>query len=165
MKTLIYLAKHTLIVACLFLASCSKDSSSSNSNPTPSGGTYFKLNGTLITPDEVDVTVYDNSIAGGRYIDVYAFKAGVQVLELHMPAAVGNYPAQHGSFAMNNSWLTYQTGGTDPVADYYHSDSGTMQLINFNESGQRLVGTFAFVGNNGADTKDITDGHLDISAF
>jgi hypothetical protein len=101
----------------------------------------------------------------GRYIDVYAHKGGVQVLELHMPAAVGNYPAQHTGFTMSNSWLTYQTGGTDPVTDYYHSDSGTMNVSSFNESGQRLVGTFNFVGNNGSGTKDITEGHLDISAF
>jgi hypothetical protein len=164
MKTLIHLAKSALIVACLFLVSCSKDSSSSSSNnPTPSGSNYFKLNGTLITLDSVDVTVYDNA-TGGRYIDVYGFKGTNQVLELHMPAAVGNYPAQHAGFTSSNSWLTYQTGGTESD-DYFHSDSGAMNVTTFNESGERLVGTFEFVGNNGTTTKNITEGHLDLSAF
>lgn len=166
MKTLIHLAKCTLLSAALFLTSCSKDSSSSssNNNPTPSGANYFKLNGTLITLDDVHVTVYDNA-TGGRYIDVYGFKGANQVLELHMPAAVGSYPAQHDGFTSANSWLTYQTGGTDPILDFFHSDSGAMNVATFNESGQRLVGTFEFVGNNSTSTKNITEGHLDITAF
>ncbi|MBS7785738.1 hypothetical protein KIH23_00380 [Flavobacterium sp. CYK-55] len=166
MKTLIRIAQSTLLIATLFLASCSKDSSSS-SNPTPSGSNYFKLDGTLVTLDEVNVTVYDNAIAGGRYIDVYGLKGGEQVLELHMPAAVGNYPAQHTSFSMTSSWLTYQnpTESNFELADF-HSNSGTMNVATFNEADQKLVATFSFVGGNSASaTHNITEGHLNLTAF
>lgn len=167
MKTLIHLAKSILIVASLFLASCSKDSSSSSSSPTPSGGNYFKLDGTLVTPDVVNVTVYDNMVAGGKYIDVYAFKESKQVLELHMPAAVGNYPAQHDGFTMTNSWLTYQNPAESnfELADF-HSNSGSMNVTSFNEADEKLVATFSFVGGNTASaTHNITEGHLNISGF
>lgn len=165
MKTLIHLAKSTLIVASLFLASCSKDSSSSSS-PTPSGGTYFKLDGTLVTPDLVDVNVY-NMEGVGKYIDVYVFKDSKQILELHMPAAVGNYPAQHDGFTTTSSWLTYQNPAESSfeLADF-HSNSGTMNVATFNEADEKLVATFEFVGGNtAAATHSITEGHLDISAF
>lgn len=161
MKTTSILTKAVVLSLVFLNLSCSKDSSdSNNSNPVNTGATTFKLDGVLITADETDATVYNNTVAGGQYIDVYAYKAGVQVLELHMPASVGNYPAQHAGFTMADSWLTYQDGSGMALSDYYHSDSGTMNLTTCDLTADELRGTFNFVGNNGAATKNITEGNL-----
>jgi hypothetical protein len=153
--------KITMLALVLLSISCSSDSSDSgNPNPGDPNATTFKLDGVLITADETDATLYNNTLAGGQYLDIYAYKAGVQVLELHMPATVGNFPAQHAGFTMTDSWLTYQSGSTDPILDYYHSDSGTMNLTTCDLVGDELRGTFNFVGNNTAATKNITEGNL-----
>lgn len=163
MKTLSILAKTMVLALVFFLTGCSNDSKSSTSGTPSADKTTFKLDGVLITADETEATVYTNAIAGGQYIDVFAYKAGVQVLELHMPATVGNYPAQHAGFTMTNSWLTYQSGGTDPIADNFHSDSGTMNLTTCDLTADELRGTFNFVGNNTTSTKNITEGKLVVS--
>lgn len=150
-----------MLALVLFSISCSNDSDNSKSpSPANPNATTFKLDGVLITADETEATLYNNMLAGGQYIDVYAYKAGVQVLELHMPASVGNYPAQHAGFTMADSWLTYQNGGTDPIMDYYHSDSGTMNLTTCDLTADELRGTFNFVGNNTSTTKNVTEGNL-----
>lgn len=159
MKTKSISIKAIVLSLVLLNISCSSDSSDS-SNPANTNATTFKLDGVLITADETDATLYNNTLAGGQYLDVYAYKAGVQVLELHMPATTGNFPAQHAGFTMADSWLTYQNGGTDPILDYYHSDSGTMNLTTCDLVGDELRGTFNFVGNNTAATKNITEGNL-----
>lgn len=161
MKSFSALGKAITVCVIFFVTACSSDSGDSkNSTPANTTKTTFKLDGVLITADETDATLYNNAIAGGQYIDVYAYKAGVQVLELHMPATVGNYPAQHAGFTMTDSWLTYQTGGTDPILDYFHSDSGTMNLTTCDLTADELRGAFNFVGNNGTSTKSITEGNL-----
>ncbi|WP_298221130.1 hypothetical protein [Flavobacterium sp.] len=161
MKTTSILAKAVILSLVFLNLSCSKDSSdSNNSNPVNTSATTFKLDGVLITADETEATVYNNTVAGGQYIDVYAYKAGVQVLELHMPATVGNYPAQHAGFTMADSWLTYQDGSGANLLDYYHSDSGTMNLTTCDLTADELRGTFNFVGNNTAASKNITEGNL-----
>jgi hypothetical protein len=165
MKTKTILGKAIVFTFAVFSISCSNDSSDSKSpSPIATDKTTFKLDGVLITADETTATLYTNAIAGGQYIDVYAKKAGVQVLELHMPASVGNYPAQHAGFTMADSWLTYQNGdGTDPILDYFHSDSGTMNLTTVDLTADELRGTFNFVGGNGTTTKNITEGNLIVS--
>lgn len=163
MKYLSILVKTMVIALAFSFLSCSNDSKSSSSGTPSADKTTFKLDGVLITADETEATVYTNAMAGGQYIDVYAYKAGVQVLELHMPATVGNYPAQHAGFSMTNSWLTYETAGGDPIMDYYHSDSGTMNLTTCDLTADELRGTFNFVGNNTASTKNITEGKLVVS--
>ena len=161
MKTISVLGKTITLGLLFFMTACSSDSDdSNNSNPANTTKTTFKLDGVLITADETDATLYNNTLAGGQYIDVYAYKDGVQVLELHMPATVGNYPAQHTGFTMSDSWLTYETGGTDPILDNFHSDSGTMNLTTCDLTADELRGTFNFVANNGTSTKNITEGNL-----
>ncbi len=160
MKTISFLGKAMTLGLLLFMTACSSDSDdSNNSNPANTTKTTFKLDGVLITADETDATLYNNALAGGQYIDVYAYKAGELVLELHMPATVGNYPAQHAGFTMVDSWLTYKSG-TDPILDQFHSDSGTMNLTTCDLTADELRGTFNFVGNNGTSTKNITEGNL-----
>ena len=164
MKTTIILGK-SIVLSLIFISlSCSSDSKDSNSGtPATTDKTTFKLDGVLITADETTATLYTNPVAGGQYLDVYATKDGVEVLELHMPASVGNYPAQRSGFTMTESWLTYETGGTDPMLDNFHSDSGTMNLTTCDLTADELRGTFDFVGSNGTTTKNITEGKIVVS--
>lgn len=162
MKT-IYLKSMIALIALTF-ASCSSDSSSSSS--VNSDKTTFKLDGVLITADETIATDYDNATAGGRYIDVFIMKDGKQVLELHMPAANGTYPAQHDTFTMSNSWLTYQANdGLNFPDDYFNSTSGSMILTTTDLPGNKLRGTFSFVGDNLTTTKNITEGNLVVNTM
>jgi hypothetical protein len=101
MKTTSVLAKALVLSLIIINASCSSDSKDSNSGtPASTEKTTFKLDGVLITADETTATLYTNHVAGGQYLDVYATKDGVEVLELHMPASVGNYPAQRSGFTL-----------------------------------------------------------------
>ncbi len=165
MKTTSIFGKVILLTFAVFSISCSSDSSDSKSTgPVATDKTTFKLDGVVVTADETTATLYNNAAAGGQYLDVYAKKAGEIVLEMHMPATVGTYPAQHAGFTMADSWLTYQNGtGADPILDYFHSDSGTMNLSTCDLVGDELRGTFSFVGNNTASNKNITEGNLIVS--
>ncbi len=154
--------KTAIVCFILVFSSCSNDDSTPIPTPTPisSGKTSFKLNGVLITADEVTATHYTNSVAGGKYIDVFVKKAGKEVLELHFPANIGTYPAQQ-SFDMTSSWLTYKSndGATFPD-DYYHSTSGEMKISTLDMTGKKIRGTFNFVGNNTSTNATITEGVL-----
>ena len=91
-------------------------------------------------------------------------KDGKQVLEMHMPATTGNYPAQHAALTLTESWLTYQANnGLSYPDDYFESNSGTMNLTTCDLVGDELRGTFNFVGNNGTSNKTITEGNLVVS--
>jgi len=146
----------------LVVSSWSNDDAVTAPTPTPivTGTTSFKLNGVLITADEVTATHYTNTVAGGKYIDVFVKKAGKEVLELHFPANTGTFPAQQ-SFDMTSSWLTYKSndGATFPD-DYYHSNSGQMKVTTLDMTGKIIKGTFNFVGNNGTTNATITEGVL-----
>jgi hypothetical protein len=167
MKTSSTFLKTVSICLVLFLTSCSKSSSSNDTTPTPvnTAQTSFKLDGVLITPDQTIATLYNNTVAGGQYIDVYAFKAGIQVLELHMPATVANYPAQHAALTMTESWMTYQANGGSAPADYFDSNSGSMNLTTCDLTNNKLVGTFNFIGSNGTTNKTITEGNLVVNTI
>lgn len=162
MKT-IYL-KTAIALMALTFASCSSDSSSSTTVNTPK--TTFKLDGVLITADETTATDYISVISGERQIDVSVIKDGKEVLELHMPASVGNFPAEQTVGSTTTSWLTYEAneGMTFPD-DYFHSTSGTMNLATVDLPGNKLRGTFNFVGNNTITTKNITDGVLVVNTM
>jgi len=162
MKTSTLLGKMASMAFIVLLASCSNNDATLLPVPTPVNPTQttFKLDGVLITADVTNATLYNNSVAGGQYIDVYAMKGGVQILELHMPASVGNYPAQHAELNMTTSWLTYQTADT-----YFDSNSGTMNLTTCDLTNNKLVGTFNFVGSNATTTKNITEGHLVVNTI
>jgi hypothetical protein len=156
--------KTATAIFILVFASCSNDDAVTVPTPIPTpiatGSTSFKLNGVLITADEVTATHYTNSVAGGKYIDVFVKKAGKEVLELHFPANTGTYPAQQ-SFDMTSSWLTYKSndGATYPD-DYYNSTSGEMKVTTLDMTGKVVKGTFSFVGNNGSSNATITEGVL-----
>jgi hypothetical protein len=164
MKTTTLLGKAIALTFVVFSISCSSDSSSSTTPDPVNTATTFKLDGVLITADETTATLYNNTVAGGMYIDVYVKKGGKQVLEMHMPATNGNYPAQHVALTMTESWLTYQANeGLNFPDDYFDSNSGTMNLTTCDLVGDELRGTFNFVGNNGTSNKTITEGNLVVS--
>jgi hypothetical protein len=148
------------------IASCSSDDSNDNSTATPSADkTTFKLNGTLITADETTATHYTNSVAGGKYIDVFVSKGGKEVLELHFPAVAGTYPAQQ-NFNMTTSWLTYEAnGGVAFPADFFHSTSGEIKVTTLDVAGKKIRATFNFVGNNSTTNATITEGVLVVNAI
>jgi hypothetical protein len=150
------------LLACLVLGlnSCTSDDSSESSTSTSADKTTFKFNGTLITADEATATHYTNSVAGGKYIDVFVKKGGKEVLELHFPAATGTYPAQQ-NFNMTTSWLTYEAnGGAAFPADFYHSTSGEIKVTTLDVAGKKIRATFSFVGNNTTANATITEGVL-----
>lgn len=148
--------------ACLALAftSCTSDDSSSDSSAPSADKTSFKLDGALQTADVTTATHYTNSVAGGKYIDVFVSKGGKEVLELHFPAATGTYPAQQ-SFNMTTSWLTYEAnGGIAFPADFFHSTSGEIKVTTLDMTGKKIRATFSFVGNNTTTNATITEGVL-----
>ncbi|MEN9488324.1 MAG: hypothetical protein RL494_589 [Bacteroidota bacterium] len=153
----------------LVFTSCSKDNGNTPIVIPPivnATQTTFKLDGVLITADETTANDYANASAGGRYIDVFVKKGGKQILELHMPATTGTYPAQHAGFSMTTSWLTYQANdGLNVPDDYYHSASGSMNLTTCDLVGNKLRGTFSFTGNNGTANKQITEGVLVVNTM
>lgn len=158
MKTTFF--KTAFVLFVLMLNSCTSDDSSNGETTPTADATSFKLDGVLITADETKATYYTNNVAGGKYIDIYAFKAGKQVLELHFPATMATYPAKQ-SFDMTSSWLTYQAnGGTTFPADYFHSTSGEMKVTTMDLTSKKIKGTFSFVGNNTIKNVNITEGVL-----
>lgn len=151
-----------LLLLAMGFNSCSSDDNDQPVTPVPvsTGATTFKLDGVLIAADSTNATLYTNSVAGGRFIDIVAFKGGDQILELHFPAKTGNFPAGR-SFSMASSWLTYMANdGASYPDDYYHSDSGTMALSVCDTIGDKLTGTFNFVGNNETTNRNISEGQL-----
>lgn len=154
-------------ITCLVFAfaSCTSDDSNDNSSAPSADKTTFKLNGTLITADEEIATHYTNSVAGGKYIDVFVSKGGKEVLEFHFPAATGTYPAQQ-NFNMTTSWLTYEAnGGAAFPADYFHSTSGEIKVTTLDVTGKKIRATFSFVGNNSTTNATITEGVLVVNTL
>ena len=158
------LLKIALVFLVVSIASCDSDDSTSDT-PSATDKTTFKLNGTLITTDEATATHYTNSVAGGKYIDVFVKKGGKEVLELHFPAVAGTYPAQQ-NFNMTSSWLTYEAnGGTIFPADFFHSISGEIKVTTLDVAGKKIRATFGFIGNNGTTNATITEGSLVVNTI
>lgn len=154
-------------MACLVLVftACTSDDSSDNSSVPSADKTTFKLNGTLITADDATATHYTNSVAGGKYIDVFVNKGGKEILEFHFPAVAGTYPAQQ-SFNMTTSWLTYEAnGGAAFPADFFHSTSGEIKVTTLDMTGKKIRATFSFVGNNTTTNTTITEGVLVVNTI
>ena len=142
------------------IVSCTSDNSESGSTTTSAEKTTFKLDGALITADEATATHYTNSVAGGKYIDVFVKKGGKEVLELHFPATTGTYPAQQ-NFNMTTSWLTYEAnGGAAFPADFFHSTSGEIKVTTLDVTGKKIRATFSFVGNNATTNATISEAVL-----
>ena len=161
-----YFMKHIIKLSLVLLtiifvgASCSKDDSTTTPTPTPtptpvdtSGKTSFKINGTLVVADETKATHYTHGVTGTKFIDIFAFKGGKQVLELHFPASASTFPAKM-EFTNTSSWLTYQD------TKNYHSTSGEMKVTTYDLTGNKIEGTFNFEGKDGTDVKTITEGKL-----
>lgn len=158
MKTLIF--KIVIAFLVLTFVSCTSDDSSNNSSVPTADKTTFKLDGVLITADEATATHYTNSVAGGKYIDVFVKKGGEEVLEFHFPATTGTFPAQQ-NFNMTTSWLTYEAnGGVSFPADYFHSASGEIKVTTLDVTGKKIRATFSFIGNNSTTNATITEGVL-----
>jgi hypothetical protein len=89
-----------------------------------------------------------------REIDVFAFQGGIQVLEFHFLPRTGSQAAAQN---FTEAWLTYETATTS-----YHSTSGTLSLTSCDTTGNRIEGTFNFVGTEfgGTATKTITEGNI-----
>ncbi len=163
---IIFLAP-VFLLSALFLASCSKDTDNTETpqvvNPTK---TTFKLDGVLITADETTATDYNNTTAGGRYLHISVKKDGNEILELHMPASTGTYPAQSTELNMTTSWLTYEVnGGVNFPEDFYQATSGSMNLTTCDLTANKLSGTFNFAANNTVSTKQITEGVLVVDSI
>jgi hypothetical protein len=163
MRTSIF--KTAIAFLVLTLVSCTSDDSNDNSSAPSADKTTFKLNGTIITADDATATHYTNSVAGGKYIDVFVSKGGKEVLEFHFPATTGTYPAQQ-NFNMTTSWLTYEAnGGATFPADYFHSTSGEIKVTTLDVTGKKIRATFSFVGNNSTTNATITEGVLVVNTL
>lgn len=141
------------------LYSCSKkDAASSTTTPTPKAkGVTFKVDGTAVTCDSANATLYTLGVSPfNRMIDVYAYKSGSLVLELHFQPKAGSYTADK---TFTNSWLTYAT-----TTDYFDSKSGTMKLTKCDTSSNIIEADFDFVGENpsGSSTHSITEGNINL---
>jgi len=157
--------KTVLAFLAITMVSCTNDESGSSSSATSSDKTSFKQNGTVITADETAATHYTNSVAGGKYIDIFVKKGGKEVLELHFPAATGTYPAQQ-NFNMTTSWLTYEAnGGAAFPADFYHSTSGEIKVTTLDVAGKKIRATFSFIGNNTTANATIAEGVLVVNTI
>lgn len=154
MKRLTVLA----LTLSVILYSCEK--SDTNDQAGNNSAVSFKADGTEIVADSAHAVLYTLGIAPfNRMIDVFAYKAGVEVLEFHFKPATGNYAAD-GTFS--NAWLTYKTGSVFPN-DYYNSTSGLLTLTLCDTVAKKIEGTFNFTGNNGSSSKSITAGNMKLN--
>ena len=85
-----------LLGGALVLGACKKDEGNptNSTNTNPSATFTFKLDGTAITVDSAYAVLYTLGITpNNREIDVYAFKGGSQVLEMHFLPRTGTQNA------------------------------------------------------------------------
>jgi hypothetical protein len=146
-----------LVSASAAFTSCKKNSSTPE--PPASTGTFtFKVDGTAVTVDSADAVLYNLGVAPfNREIDVYAFKGGQQVLEMHFHPTAGTYAANK---SFDGAWLTYDEG-----ADFYDSESGSLVIATCDTVNNKITGTFNFVGKNftGTAQRTITAGVLNVT--
>jgi hypothetical protein len=154
------------VCAQLLFVSCEKEKetndTSTTSSTTSSTGTTnnssfsFKVDGNTNSIDSSSATLYTSSLTGKRNIDVFAYKAGLMVLEFHFSPKTGSQTVNKD---LNNAWLTYKAS-----SDYtlnYHSVSGNFNLTTCDTINNKIEGTFDFVGeNSNSDSKAISEGKL-----
>lgn len=90
------------ILFAIGLGSCSNSDNEDNS--ASQEGITFKVEEINVTTDDFNAVLYTNSVAGGRYIDVFGYVGENRVAEFHFPAKTGSFSAQQ-SFDMKSSWL------------------------------------------------------------
>ena len=140
------------IVSAVIFSSCKKASTTVDPAPTASGAFTYKVDGgATITADSANAVLY-NRIGFGRFIDVYAFKGGAQVLEFHFAPTTG----------VKDAATTLLSYITKTPLNSYDSQSGSLNLITCDTVTNKLIGDFNFVGKqyNGSVTKAITEGHM-----
>ncbi len=156
------------IMACammvsLALTSCSKKEETpqpNTSNNNSTSGLSFKHDGTTITCDSTEAVLYTLGVSPfNRMIDVYGYKNGSTVMEMHFQPKTGTMPADK---TFTNAWLTY----ADAI-DYYDCKTGSLTLTTCDTTSNKISGTFNFVGENmgGTSTKTITEGTINISSI
>ena len=152
--------KHFSLISLAFCsivvlsASCKKSATAPNPVVNPSAFT-IKVDGTAVTVDSASAVLYNLGVSPfNREMDVYAFKAGQQVLEMHFHPIAATYNA---SANFDAAWLTYDLG-----PESYDSQSGTLALTTCDTVNNKIAGTFNFVGKTytGSATKTITEGTL-----
>jgi hypothetical protein len=144
-----------LLTIVLAIHSCKKKEVTPDPVVTsPTTGTFnYKVDGNTITVDSAKATLYTSVVSSLRTIDVYAYKAGSLVLEMHFLPKTG---AQTVSTSLNNAWLTYADATT-----YYDGNSGNFSLTVCDTVNNKIEGTFDFVGTSPtATTKTVTSGNL-----
>ncbi len=157
-----------LTIACKKKNTSTSDSSSGTSTtggaPTSTGPVSYKEGSTDITADSANAVLYTTSDIGGprtRKIDIYAFKAGKQVLEFHFSPKTG---AQNVAQNFSSAWLTFMTNnGMNYPGDYYGCTTGHFSLSVCDTVNNKITGTFDFTGNNGSSDKNITNGSIQLT--
>ena len=151
----------------LFIVSCEEETDDSSTTTTTSSTTSttgtttspsfsYKVDGNTYAIDSSSATLYTSSATGKRAMDIYAFKSGVMVFELHFLPKTGT---QTVSQNLNDAWLTY-IGGTS-LEDQYNCVSGNFNLTNCDTLFNKIEGTFDFVGNNyNSASKSISEGKI-----
>ncbi len=159
----------------LFIVSCEKETddasttttTSSTSSTTSTTGTTtspsfsYKVDGNSFTIDSSAATLYTSSLTGKRAIDIYAYKSGTMVFELHFLPKTGT---QTVSQNLNDAWLTYIAGST--YEDQYNCVSGNFNLTSCDTINNKIEGTFDFVGNNyNSASKSISEGKIFVTSI
>lgn len=142
-------------VFIMIISACNKSGDSTTSTPTPTptpSGFTFKVDGNLITVDSANAIIYTSG--GARTIDVYIWKGknsgnmASEVMEMHFAARSGSQP---------NVLLSYYPNDTT----YFNSSSSNFNLTTCDTIGNKLEGTFDFVGTSSSGlTKSITEGKI-----
>jgi len=147
-------------VFIMITSACQKSSDpTSTPAPTPTtSGFTFKVDGNLITADSATASIY--TTGGARRIDVYVYKGkniwntdASEVMEMHFAPKSGS---QNVSTLGNDAWLTYFINDTT----YFDCTSGHFNLTTCDTIGNKLEGTFDFVGTSSGLTKTITEGKI-----
>ncbi len=167
----------SVFLTTMFVVACKKKTTTPDPTPastttggTTTGGTttggsapMSYNDGSAITVDSANAVLYTANLGGGvmhREIDIYAFKAGKQVLEFHFLPKVDTQPV---SADFNSAWLTYLTNGGAGLGDNYNGTSGNFNLSLCDTVANKLTGTFNFTGNNGSANKTISGGTITIT--
>lgn len=153
--------KAILVMTLLLgLVSCT-DNDDTIAVPTPIvTKTQWKVDGNLIVADSSKAVLYTSSVAGGRMMDVFVYKGGEEILEMHMPPKTGSFAAGQ-NLNTTSSWLTYKTnGGLNYPNDYFNSTSGNMAITTCDTISNKILADFHFVGNNSSTNKNITEGKM-----
>lgn len=146
------------------LMSCNKDSVN-NIIPATGAFTYKADGGATITADSANAVLYTLGVPpNNRMIDVFVFKGGNQVMEMHFLPKTGG---QTVSPTFADAWLTYSkyAAGNPVPTDSYDGTSGSFNLSVCDTTAKKLAGTFNFSGpaNVGSGSVSITEGNMTIN--